>query len=192
MGELDLAVLAVSKMSLGEDKFSLNWREAQKSIADYLSKNNFLVWEERKLGNKRVDILAKRELNNKIFYIIFEVKHYNNVTSSAEEKFRVQLEDYLKLLIQRELKRKSKKQIFENYVFVGYLVLSKDYGICLNRKKNWRKKTLVEEDKNMELIWKRNVYLFCSSQEYIQSNLETVGLRFYSQSKLQDFFKKYQ
>ena len=190
MGELDLAVLAVSKMSLGEDKFSLNWREAQKSIADYLSKNNFLVWEERKLGNKRVDILAKRELNNKIFYIIFEVKHYNNVTSSAEDKFRVQLEDYLKLLIQRELKRKSEKQIFENYVFVGYLVLSKDYGIYLNRRKNWRKKTLVEEDKNMELIWKRNVYLFCSSQEYIQSNLETVGLRFYSQSKLQDFFKK--
>ncbi len=190
MGELYLTDLSVSIMSLGDDKFSLNWREAQKSIADYLSKNNFLVWEERKLDNKRVDILAKRELNNKIFYIIFEVKHYNNVTSSAEDKFRLQLEDYLKLLIQRELNRKSKKQIIENYVFVGYLVLSKDYGIYLNRKKNWRKKKLVEDDKNFELIWNRNVYLFCSSQEYIQPNLESVGLHFYSQSKLSEFFKK--
>jgi len=179
-------------MSLGDDKFSLNWREAQKSIADYLSTNSFLVWEERRLGNKRVDILAKRELNKKIFYIIFEVKHYNNVTPSAEDKFRIQLEDYLKLLIQRELKRKSKNQLLENYVFVGYLVLSKDYGIYLNRRKNWRKKTLVEEDKDFELVWKRNVYLFCSSQEYIQPNLESVGLHFYSQSKISDFFEKYQ
>ena len=177
-------------MSLGDDKFSLNWREAQKSIADYLSKNSFLVWEERSLGNRRVDILAKRELNNKIFYIVFEVKHYNNVTPSAEDKFRLQLEDYLKLLIQRELKRKPKNQSLDNYVFVGYLVLSKDYGIYLNRKKNWRKKTINVNDQIIEKIWKRNVYLFCSSQEYIQSNLESVGLHFYSQSKISDFFEK--
>ncbi len=179
-------------MVLGDNKFSLNWREAQKSIADFLSKNSFLVWEEKGMNGKRVDILAKRELNNKVFYLIFEVKHYNNVTASAEDKFRLQLEEYLRVLIMRETDRKKKKQILENYIFIGYLVLSKDYGIYRNRRKNWRKKRLFEDDKDMGLIWKRNVYLFCSSQENIQSNLESVGLQFYSQSKISDFFEKKQ
>jgi hypothetical protein len=175
-------------MVFEEDKFKLNWKEAQNSIAKFLADNSFMVWEERSLYNKRVDILAKRTYRNKIFYIVFEVKHYNNVTASVEEKFRKQLEEYLKLLIKREVERKSDKQISDNYIFVGYLVLSKDYGIYLNRRKNWIKKQQYAKDSNLDKIWRRNVYLFCSTDDFIQKNLEDIGLSFYSQSKLSDFF----
>ena len=116
-------------MVFEEDKFKLHWKEAQASIAKFLAENSFMVWEERNLLNKRVDILAKRTFKSKTFYLVFEVKHYDNVTASVEEKFRKQLEEYLTLLIKREVERKSDKQISSNYVFVGYLVLSKDYGI---------------------------------------------------------------
>ncbi|MCG3221541.1 MAG: hypothetical protein H7641_09185 [Candidatus Heimdallarchaeota archaeon] len=170
------------------DKFKINWKEAQNSIARFLADNSFMVWEERSLYNKRVDILAKRTYRNKIFYLVFEVKHYNNVTASVEEKFRKQLEEYLKLLIKREVERKSDKQISNNYVFVGYLVLSKDYGIYLNRRKNWIKKQQFAKDSSLDKIWRRNTYLFCSTENYIQKNLEDIGLSFYSQSKLSDFF----
>ncbi|NPD89479.1 MAG: hypothetical protein HGN29_12235 [Asgard group archaeon] len=175
-------------MVFEEDRFKINWKEAQNSIAKFLADNSFMIWEERSLYNKRVDILAKRTYRNKIFYLVFEVKHYNNVTASVEEKFRKQLEEYLKLLIKREVKRKSDRQISNNYVFVGYLVLSKDYGIYLNRRKNWIKKQQFAKDSNLDKIWRRNVYLFCSTEDFIQKNLEDIGLPFYSQSKLSDFF----
>ena len=175
-------------MVFERDKFKIDWKEAQKSIAKFLTDNSFMVWEERSLYNKRLDILAKRAYKNKIFYLVFEVKHYNNVTASVEEKFRKQLEEYLKLLITREVERKSDESITKNYMFVGYLVLSKDYGIYLNRKKNWIKKQQFSEGTNLDKIWRRNVYLFCSTEEFIQKNLEEIGLSFYSQSKLSDFF----
>ncbi|MHA2309167.1 MAG: hypothetical protein ACXABJ_07810, partial [Candidatus Heimdallarchaeaceae archaeon] len=174
-------------MVFEEDRFKIDWKEAQNSIAKFLAENSFLVWEERSLYNKRVDILAKRTYKNKTFYLVFEVKHYNNVTASVEEKFRKQLEEYLKLLIKREVERKSDKQISNNYVFVGYLVLSKDYGIYLNRRKNWIKKQQFVEDSSLDKIWRRNVYLFCSTENFIQKNLEDIGLSFYSQSKMSDF-----
>jgi len=177
-------------MPLGEDKLKQNWQEAQKSIADFLKNNSFMVWEERRIENKRVDILAKRSYNNKTFYLVFEVKHYEKITSSTEDKSFEQLEDYLRLLVNREIKRKAKKHILEKYLFVGYLVLSKDYGIYLNRKKNWRTKQHFSDDKILSEIWRRNVFLFCSSQKHIQPNLESIGFKFYSQSKLSDFFQK--
>ena len=176
-------------MQFEEDKFKQNWQEAQRSIANFLKNNSFMVWEERKIENRRVDVLAKRTYKNKIFYLVFEVKHYEKITPSIENKSLEQLEDYLKLLFNRELERKAKKTLLENYLFVGYLVLSKDYGIYLNRKKNWRKKQHFSEDEIINEIWRRNVFLFCSSQEHIQSNLESIGFVFYSQSKLSDFFK---
>ena len=175
-------------MVFEEDKFKLHWKEAQASIAKFLAENSFMVWEERNLLNKRVDILAKRTFKNKTFYLVFEVKHYDNVTASVEEKFRKQLEEYLTLLIKREVERKSDKQISSNYVFVGYLVLSKDYGIYQNRRKNWIKKQQFEKDSTLDRIWRRNVYLFCSTENFIQKNLEKIGLSFYSQSKLSDFY----
>ena len=175
-------------MVFKEDKFSKNWKEAQSSIADFLKKNNFSVWQERRLENKRVDILAKREFKNKIFYLIFEVKHYNNVTPKAEENFLKQLTEYVKLFIKRELKRKKINNILARYHIVGYLVFSKDYGIFLNRRKNWYKTDRISENSQINNIWKKNVTLFCSSPKNIQKNLESVGLAFYSQSRLSDFF----
>jgi len=188
MGKFNIIPYFVNLMVFDNDKFSIDWKEAQNSIAKFLSQNSFEVWEERSLFNKRVDVLAKRSYRNKIFYLVFEVKHYNKVTPSAEEKFREQLEEYLKLLIKRETERKSPKTIQDNYVFIGYLVLSKDYGIYLNRRKNWIKKRQFSDDYNLDIIWQRNVYLFCSSEKFIQSNLESLGLSFYSQSELSDFF----
>ncbi len=176
-------------MQFREDKFKQNWQEAQKSIANFLEKNSFMVWEERAIENRRVDILAKRSFNNKAYYLVFEVKHYEKITPNIEDKSLEQLEDYLKLLVNRELERKTKKSLLENYLFVGYLVLSKDYGIYLNRKKNWRKKQYFSDDEVLNEIWRRNVFLFCSSQAHIQSNLESIGFAFYSQSKLSDFFE---
>ncbi len=82
-----------------EDKTNVpDWKKAQKSIAQFLSDNSFDVWEERTIGNRRVDVLAKREYKGKIFYIVFEVKHYQNVTPSVEEKFVQQLEEYVPVL----------------------------------------------------------------------------------------------
>jgi hypothetical protein len=175
-------------MVFEEDKFNIDWKEAQRSIAKFLSDNSFMVWEERSLYNRRIDILAKRTYKNRIFYLVFEVKHYNNVTASVEDKFRKQLEEYLQLLIKREMERKPDKHISSNYMFIGYLVLSKDYGIYQNRRKNWIKKQQFFQGSNLDKIWRRNVYLFCSTEEYIQKNLEDIGLSFYSQSKLSDFF----
>ncbi len=171
-----------------EDKIDLpDWRVAQNTIATFLSENSFDVWEERSIGNKRIDVLAKREYKGKLYYLIFEVKHYQNVTASVEEMFVKQLEEYVQSLILREIQRKTTKQIYENYIFIGYLILSKDYGIYLNRKRNWRKKEKISENTELNKIWRRNVYLFCSSPQYIRKNLEIQGIKFYSQSKISDF-----
>lgn len=176
-------------MSFRENKFTQNWKEAQQSIAFFLERNNFLVWEERSIKNKRIDILAKRLFKDQIFNLIFEVKHYNTINASEEDKFLEQLEEYLRLFIIREVKRKGIRKITSNSIFIGYLVLSKDYGLHLNRKKNWRKKDIFDKDSELSNLWKNNVFLFCSSQEFIQTNLESIGLTFYSQSKLSDFFE---
>lgn len=174
-------------MSNPDDKQTPEWRDVPLKIASFLKKNSFEVWEERIIANKRVDILAKRSYNNKSFYIVFEFKHYENVTASVEDKFFDQLSTYLKILIKREMKRKGFTHVSRNYIFVGYLVLSKDYGIYKNRRKNWRKNSVLLEDKELEHIWKRNLYLFSSTDDYIKSNLESIGLSFYSQSSIEDF-----
>ena len=174
-----------------EDKTDFpDWKIAQMSIAQFLSDNSFDVWEERSIGNKRIDVLAKREYKGKTFYLVFEVKHYQNVTPSIEEKFVQQLEEYVQKLILRETQRKSIKQIFENYVFIGYLILSKDYGIYLNRKKNWWKKPFLTENTELSKIWKRNVQFFCSSPKFVRKNLESEGIYFYTQSKISDFLMR--
>ena len=103
-----------------EKKEKLDWQLAQEKIAKYLSANSFSVWEERKIGRKRVDILAKRVINDVVYYLIFEIKNYNKISASEETKFEGQLLEYLKSLILREKKRKKLTNL--KYVFVGYLV----------------------------------------------------------------------
>ena len=177
-------------MNYSDEKPIPEWQETQWKIAQFLKKSSFDVWEERMIKNKRVDILAKRAYRNKIYYIIIEFKHYEKVTSSIEDKFLEQLKDYLIILIQRELDRKGFSQISRNYIFIGYLLLSKDYGIYKNRRKNWRKTFSIPDNKDLEYIWNRNLYLFSSTEDYLRSNLESIGLSFYSQTSLQDFTEK--
>lgn len=174
-------------MNLDEDSSIPDWRAAQQSIANFLLGNSFEVWEEQAIGNRRVDVLAKREFGGKIYYLIFEVKHYQNVTSSIEESFLLQIEEYIEALLKREVKRKSPKHVFKNYIFIGYLILAKDYGIYLNRRKNWRKKEFLSDNEKMRRIWKRNVHFFCSSPKFIKANLENFGIKLYTQSKISDF-----
>jgi hypothetical protein len=177
-------------MSSSDEKLLPEWQEAQFNVASILKNNSFEIWKERSIGNRRVDILAKRSFNNKTYYIVFEFKHYQKVTASVEDKFLEQLRDYLRLLIERELGRKGFKHISKKYVFIGYLVLSNDYGIYTNRRRNWRKEKLFPENKDLEFIWKRNLHLFSSTEKYIRSNLESIGLSFYSQSSIEDFYKE--
>lgn len=177
-------------MSSSDEKQLPEWREAQCNVASILKNNSFEIWEERTIGKRRVDILAKRTFNNKTFYIVFEFKHYENVTASIEDKFLEQLLDYIRLLIERELGRKGFKHISKKYVFIGYLVLSNDYGIYTNRRKNWRKERHFPENKDLENIWKRNLYLFSSTEKYIRPNLESIGLSFYSQTSISDFYRE--
>lgn len=171
-------------------KINTEWKIAQNSIAKLLNNNSFEVWEERRIKNKRIDILAKRTVGDTIYYLIFEVKHYNKVTAGTEDKFLEQLNKYLELLIKRELERKKFNYVLKKIIFIAYLVLSNDYGIYKNRRKNWRKERLFPDNRELEEIWKRNVYLFSSTQKYIQKNLESVGLPFYSQTQISDFFSE--
>lgn len=179
-------------MNLFNENTTEEWRVAQSSIAHFLHNNSFEVWEERRIENKRIDILAKRSIRDKTYYIVFEAKHYNKVTAGNEDKFLEQLNEYLRILILRELKRKKFTHVSKKVTFIGYLVLLKDYGIYKNRRKNWRKNRSFPDNKDLEKIWVRNVYLFSSTQDYIQRNLESVGLTFYSQSKIADFFSEKQ
>jgi hypothetical protein len=175
-------------MNLQEENSKEAWKVAQSSLAEFLQNNSFEVWEERRIENKRLDILAKRTIGEKIYYIVFEVKHYNKVSAGNEDTFLEQLNEYLRLLILRELRRKKFSFVSKKVFFTGYLVFANDYGIYRNRRKNWRKNRDFPDDEELEAIWKRNVYLFSSTQEFIQRNLESVGLTFYSQSKISDFF----
>ena len=177
-------------MNLQDKKETPDWRKQQDIIAKFLEDNSFEVWIERGIKNRRIDVLAKRSYKNKTYYIIFEVKHYNNVTAGVEDKFFEQLSDYVQLFILRELKRRSFEHVSKQYVFVGYLVLSKDYGIYKNRRKNWRENKSFSETKELEETWQKNVYLFSSTKNYIQSNLESIGLPFYSQSNMLHFLNK--
>ena len=174
-------------MNSSDESHPPEWRKTQLNIAKILENNSFEIWEERSIGKRRVDILAKRSFNNKTYNIVFEFKHYEKVTGSIEDMFLEQLREYLKLLIERELGRKGFKHISKNHIFVGYLVLSKDYGIYKNRRRNWRKNRLFPENKELEFIWSRNLYLFSSTEKYIRSNLESIGLTYYSQSSIEDF-----
>ncbi|OLS33133.1 MAG: hypothetical protein HeimAB125_02040 [Candidatus Heimdallarchaeota archaeon AB_125] len=177
-------------MNLQDENSKKAWRVAQNSLAQFLQNNSFEIWEERRIENKRLDILAKRIVGEKIFYIVFEVKHYNKVSAGNEDKFLEQLNKYLKLLILRELDRKKYSYVSKKIFFTGYLVFANDYGIYKNRRKNWRKNRNFPDNKELETIWKRNVYLFSSTQDHIQRNLESIGLTFYSQSKISDFFNE--
>ncbi len=177
-------------MKLQDERESPDWRKQQDSIAKFLEDNSFEVWKERRIENRRIDVLAKRSFKNKTFYLIFEVKHYNKVSAGQEDMFLEQLRDYVRLFILRELKRRSFEHISKQYVFVGYLVMSKDYGIYKNRRKNWRKSKSFPENKELENVWKKNVYLFSSTKNHIQPNLESIGLSFYSQSDLLYFLDK--
>ena len=177
-------------MNLENEKSKEPWKIAQISLAKFLQNNSFEVWEERRIENKRLDILAKRTIGEKIYYIIFEVKHYNKVSAGTEDKFLEQLNEYLRLLILRELERKKFPFVSKKTTFVGYLVFANDYGIYRNRRKNWRKNRNFPDNKELETVWERNVYLFSSTKEFIQKNLESVGLTFYSQSKMSDFLSE--
>ncbi len=126
-------------MNLQDENSKKAWRVAQNSLAQFLQNNSFEIWEERRIENKRLDILAKRIVGEKIFYIVFEVKHYNKVSAGNEDKFLEQLNQYLKLLILRELDRKKYSYVSKKIFFTGYLVFANDYGIYKNRRKNWRK-----------------------------------------------------
>lgn len=168
---------------------SKEWKKAQENIAVLLSNNGFLVWHEKKIGNNRVDILAKRQIGDSVCNLIFEVKHYNNVSGRQEIEFEKQLQKYLKAMIKREAKRYSPKFVYENMKFIGYLVFTKDYGIHQNNVKHYAKKQPFKEDNSLFLrkIWERNVYVFFSRPVYIAENLKTLGLPFFQQTKITDF-----
>ena len=165
----------------------LEWQQAQKAIAKLLRINGFEVWEERKVEGKRIDVLSKRIINNKTYYLVFEVKHYKNVRPSTETKFEDQLISYLEALIRRELNNKSIKTLLEKYVFIGYLVMTKDYMLLKNRKINYHKPRNPFQHPEIKKLWRRNVYLLYSTPEYIRKNLEKIGLRSYKQTHLIDF-----
>ena len=179
-------------MNPNNEKSPEAWRVAQSSIAHFLHNNSFEVWEEKRIENRRLDILAKRSIKDKTYYIVFEAKHYNKVSAGNEDKFLEQLNEYLRILILRELERKKFSHVLKRVTFIGYLVLLKDYGIYKNRRKNWRKNRRFPDNKDLETLWERNVYMFSSTQDYIQRNLESVGLTFYKQSKIADFFSEKQ
>ncbi len=94
-------------MNLQDETSKEAWKVAQSSLAQFMQNNSFEDWEERRIENRRLDILAKRIIGDKIFYVVFEVKHYNKVSAGNEDKFLEQLNEYLKLLILRELERKK-------------------------------------------------------------------------------------
>ncbi len=167
----------------------MEWKKAQENIGILLSNNGFLVWHEKKIGHNRVDILAKRQIGDSVYNLIFEVKHYMNVSGRQEIEFEKQLQGYLKAMIKREVKRYSLKYVYEYMKFIGYLVFTKDYGIHQNNVKNYAKKQpFKEEDSHfLRRIWERNVYGFFSRPVYIAENLKTVGLPFYRQTKMTDF-----
>ncbi len=165
------------------------WRKAQHYIAELLKYNGFKVWEERSIKSGRVDILAKREIRERTYYLVFEVKHYQKITSALECKFEEQLQSYLLNLIKREIKTKTINSIRKNAVFIGYLVLTNDYGIYHNRKVNWNKGR-IGDSAVIEEIWTRNVYLFCSIPKHIQQNLEKIGLNMCVQTSIETFLNQ--
>ncbi|MHA1447167.1 MAG: hypothetical protein ACTSSN_10770, partial [Candidatus Heimdallarchaeaceae archaeon] len=68
-------------MNPNNEKSLEPWRVAQSSLAHFLHNNSFEVWEEKRIENKRLDILAKRSIKDKTYYIVFEAKHYNKVSA---------------------------------------------------------------------------------------------------------------
>ena len=67
-------------MNSNEESSPPAWKIAQHSIAQFLSENSFDVWEERSIGNRRIDVLAKREYEGKIYYLVFEAVSYTHLT----------------------------------------------------------------------------------------------------------------
>ena len=115
-------------MNLQDKKETPDWRKQQDIIAKFLEDNSFEVWIERGIKNRRIDVLAKRSYKNKTYYIIFEVKHYNNVTAGVEDKFFEQLSDYVQLFILRELKRRSFEHVSKKpYVGLMLIFISSEF-----------------------------------------------------------------
>ncbi|MHA1684918.1 MAG: hypothetical protein ACTSYD_00770 [Candidatus Heimdallarchaeaceae archaeon] len=169
-------------------KAFLPWQQAQKAVAKVLDEMDIEHWIEQPINNYRIDVLAKHQVGNKTYCLIFEVKHYLSVTASKEEQFEQQLTKYVIELIKKEMQRKSIKTILNQYTFVGYLVLGNDYGLIRNRKLNWRKKTYLRDaPQDLKKIWDRNVFFFCSTIDHIKGNLHKIGLASKHQAKLSTF-----
>ncbi|UJG44792.1 MAG: hypothetical protein K9W46_06310 [Candidatus Heimdallarchaeum endolithica] len=164
------------------------WAIAQEKITKYIEKLGFDVWKERRINNKRVDILAKKVSGDKIIYLVFEIKHYNRVHAYNEREFFLQIQDYVKELLLREVARKSAKKVLRDYLIIGYLVFTNDFGIFKNRKKDWKKGSSPQNNKIIKEIWKRKVSFFYSTPEFIKKNLESVGISLDKQLLLNKFF----
>lgn len=170
-------------------KRALPWQIAQERVAAILKQMGIDYWIEQPLNGYRVDVLGKYQAKKKLYYIIFEVKHYQSITPKQEIDFEKQMVNYVAELIKREARKKSPNTILEKYVFIGYLVLAKDYALMRNRKMNWRKESPFDKNQvEFNKIWKRNVKLFCSTPEHIKENLANIGIIPSKQSNLERFF----
>lgn len=164
------------------------WAIAQEKITGYIQKLGFDVWKERKINNKRVDILAKKVSREKITYLVFEIKHYNRVHAHNEREFFVQIQDYVKELLLREVARKSAKKVLRDYMFIGYLVFTNDFGLFKNRKKDWKRNFFHQSEKVLREIWRKKVSFFYSTPEFIKRNLVSLGLDLDKQLTLNQLF----
>ncbi len=172
-----------------QEKNISNWRFAQSQVAELLKKNNFSIWEEYRINKKnRVDILAKRKIREDVVYIIVEVKDYKKVTGNDEKRFMDQLKNYVKELIIREKNRLSLEKILLHYTFIGYLIVTNDFGLYKKRKKNWLKGSPFPIGDPLNSLWKRNVHIFYSTQDHLYENLKAIGIMAYQNTTILNFF----
>jgi hypothetical protein len=112
---------------------SLEWRNAQTSVADFLKAHEFKIKQEHRLkSGKRIDIIAKRKIKSQILHVLIEVKDWNSVSRKKENEFCQQLIEYLVEYTLEETRNyhskvlKNTRSTIPNERFLGVLCLTND------------------------------------------------------------------
>jgi hypothetical protein len=173
-----------------------DWKNAQKSVADFLRKHKFGIKEEKRLkSGKRIDVLAQKKIGNSVLHIIVEVKDWNNVSRKQETNFVQQITKYLIEFALEEILPKGFQEKWEKSdkvirdKFIGILCLTKGAHFSFRQVSHhfFKKNKEVQGIPLREQIVD-NIKLYVARFDYISKVFEDANIPLYREPEISDWF----
>jgi hypothetical protein len=177
---------------------SQEWRNAQTSVADFLTRHKYHIKQEYRLkSGKRIDIVAQKKAKKKIIHILIEVKDWNKVSRKKESEFSKQLITYLVEYTLEETRTyhskvlKNTRLTKPNDKFIGILCLTKDAHFSYRKISShflMKHKQFLGMPLREQLL--ENMNLYVARFDYLPKVFEETKLPLYKEMQIDDWFPK--